>query len=135
MCTFNYIFVNRYMKYLYQYEQHKENLSTDAQLTTAIETNRREGRRSNYPTYPGNNENMVGRNQHNSLPPNTLSLPMPLNIGIEMHRSQSPFVNGHPQQQHHPHNSQHVPNLSNSEFPYFFLLFRVLLDLPTYIRY
>ncbi|XP_029165883.1 uncharacterized protein LOC114936753 isoform X2 [Nylanderia fulva] len=107
----------QYMKYLYHYEQHKEKLSTNEQLNTAIETNRREGRRSNnYPGYSGNNENMVGRSQHNSLPPNTLPLPMPLNISpLEMHRSQSPFVNGHPQQQqqqHHPHNP-HISNLSS----------------------
>ncbi|XP_072757071.1 uncharacterized protein Retn isoform X2 [Anoplolepis gracilipes] len=95
----------QYMKYLYPYEQHKENLSTNEQLTTAIETNRRESRRGNYTTYANSNEGMVA---HKSLPPNTLAtLPMPLTMAqIDMHGSQSPFINGHPQQHH---NSQHVP--------------------------
>ncbi|XP_070150401.1 protein dead ringer isoform X2 [Polyergus mexicanus] len=98
----------QYMKYLYPYEQQKENLSTQEQLQTAIETNRRESRRSNYATYATNNENMGARNQHNALPSNALALPMPLNMAqIDIHGSQSAFVNGHPQ--HHSHNSQHVP--------------------------
>ncbi|KMQ91659.1 protein dead ringer [Lasius niger] len=104
------------MKYLYPYEKEKENLSTQEQLNTAIETNRRESRRGNYTAYA--NDNLVGRSQHNSLPPNALPLPIgPLAIGQMdgIHRSQSPYVNGQPQQQHHPHNSQHIPlNLGQS---------------------
>ncbi|EFN71456.1 Protein dead ringer [Camponotus floridanus] len=105
----------QYMKYLYPYEQQKENLSTQEQLQTAIETNRRESRRGNYTTYATNNESMVARSQHNSLS-NTLSqlpLGLPLAIGQMDIGAQSPFVNGHPQ--HHPHNPQHLPpNLSSN---------------------
>ncbi|KAL6438108.1 hypothetical protein ACFW04_004383 [Cataglyphis niger] len=107
----------QYMKYLYPYEQQKENLSTQEQLQTAIETNRRESRRSNYTTYATNNDSMVARSQHNSLPPNPLPLSMPLSMAqMELHRSQSPFVNGHP---------QHVtPNLGSNISEYMMKMLR-----------
>ncbi|XP_050450331.1 AT-rich interactive domain-containing protein 3A-like isoform X2 [Cataglyphis hispanica] len=114
----------QYMKYLYPYEQQKENLSTQEQLQTAIETNRRESRRSNYTTYATNNESMVARSQHNSMPSNSLPLQMPLSMAqMELHGSQSPFVNGHPQ--HHSHNSQHVPsNLGSNISEYMMKMLR-----------
>ena len=40
------------MKYLYPYECEKENLSTPDELQSAIDGNRREGRRSSYGHYP-----------------------------------------------------------------------------------
>lgn len=125
MHVLNHVFADRYMKYLYPYEQQKENLSTQEQLQTAIETNRRESRRNNYNTYATNNENMVARNQHNPLPSNALALPMPLSMAqMDLHGSQSAFVNGHPQ--HHSHNSQHVPpnlgQVSNRKFLFLFFL-------------
>ena len=40
--------VRRYMKFLYRYECHKLQLSTPAELSTAIEGNKREGRRTSY---------------------------------------------------------------------------------------
>lgn len=94
------------MKYLYPYEREKEALSTQEQLQTAIETNRRESRRNNY-GYNTNNDSLVPRNQHNSMPPT--SLPM-LSIAqiTAASESQHHVVNGHPQaQQHLP---QHLPN-------------------------
>lgn len=39
------------MKYLYPYECEKEKLSTPAELQSAIDGNRREGRRSGYHPY------------------------------------------------------------------------------------
>ena len=44
-------FHRRYMKYLYQYECEKVNLSTQDELQQAIDGNRREGRRSSYGHY------------------------------------------------------------------------------------
>lgn len=39
-------FLYRYMKYLYDYECEKKNLSTRSELDAAIEGNKREGRRA-----------------------------------------------------------------------------------------
>ena len=39
------------MKYLYPYECEKQKLSTPQELQAAIDGNRREGRRSSYPSY------------------------------------------------------------------------------------
>ncbi|XP_018338997.1 PREDICTED: AT-rich interactive domain-containing protein 3C-like isoform X2 [Trachymyrmex septentrionalis] len=100
----------QYMKYLYPYEKDKEGLSTQEQLQTAIETNRRESRRNNYAAYP---DNQVARNQHNSLQPNPLPLPLSMAAQIAAVANESQHhVNGHPHgPQHHP---QHLPpNLSN----------------------
>lgn len=41
-------FLLRYMKFLYAYECHKMNLSSRQELETAIEGNKREGRRTSY---------------------------------------------------------------------------------------
>lgn len=93
------------MKYLYPYEREKEALSTQEQLQTAIETNRRESRRNNY-GYNANNDSLVPRNQHNSLPPTPLPMLSIAQI-TAANESQHHVVNGHPQaQQHHP---QHLP--------------------------
>ncbi|XP_018376470.1 PREDICTED: AT-rich interactive domain-containing protein 3C-like isoform X4 [Trachymyrmex cornetzi] len=100
----------QYMKYLYPYEKEKEGLSTQEQLQTAIETNRRESRRNNYAAYP---DNQVPRNQHNSLPPNPMPLPLSIaQMAVAANESQHHVVNGHP---HGPqHHSQHLPpNLGN----------------------
>ncbi|XP_011051144.1 PREDICTED: AT-rich interactive domain-containing protein 3C isoform X1 [Acromyrmex echinatior] len=100
----------QYMKYLYPYEKEKEGLSTQEQLQTAIETNRRESRRNNYTTYA---DNQVPRNQHNSLPPNPMPLPLSIaQMAVAANESQHHVVNGHPHgSQHHP---QHLPpNLAN----------------------
>ncbi|XP_024875898.1 protein dead ringer isoform X1 [Temnothorax curvispinosus] len=121
----------QYMKYLYPYERDKEALSTQEQLQTAIETNRRESRRNNY-NY-GNNESLVTRNQHNSLPQN----PMPLPISIAQmavaanEASQHHVVNGHPHAaQHHPHAPPHLPpNLSSSQLSEYMM--RLLRDRST----
>lgn len=112
------------MKYLYPYEREKEALSTQEQLQTAIETNRRESRRNNY-TYPTNNDTLVPRNQHNSLPQNPMPLPLSITqMAIAGNESQHHVVNGHPHApQHHP---QHLPpNLATSQSKsLLFFLFR-----------
>ncbi|XP_011696529.1 PREDICTED: protein dead ringer [Wasmannia auropunctata] len=100
----------QYMKYLYPYEKEKEGLSTQEQLQTAIETNRRESRRNNY----AYSDNQVPRNQHNTLPPNSI---MPLSIAqmaVAANESQHHVVNGHPHaSQHHP---QHLaPNIGPNQ--------------------
>lgn len=129
MHMLNHIFVDRYMKYLYPYEKQKENLSTQEQLQTAIETNRRESRRGNYTTYSTNNDSM--RSQHNSsLASTTLQLPMLTMTPMDIHNPHAPFVNG----QHHPHN-QHV---SSSNCKFYFPLFqeatlKIIKILPSYI--
>lgn len=89
------------MKYLYPYEKEKEGLSTQEQLQTAIETNRRESRRNNYAAYP---DNQVQRNQHNSLTPNPMPLPLSIaQMAVAANESQHHVVNGHPHApQHHP---------------------------------
>jgi hypothetical protein len=51
-----FLFSLRYMKYLYPYECEKEKLSSPDELQSAIDGNRREGRRSSYGQYP----DMVG---------------------------------------------------------------------------
>ena len=43
---------SRYTKYLYPYECRMVNLSSPTELQTAIDGNRREGRRTGYDTYP-----------------------------------------------------------------------------------
>lgn len=93
------------MKYLYPYEKEKEGLSTQEQLQTAIETNRRESRRNNYAAYSSNSDNLVSRNQHNSLPPNQMPLPISIaQMAVAANESQHHIVNGHPHaSQHHPH--------------------------------
>jgi len=90
------------MKYLYPYEREKEGLSTQEQLQTAIETNRRESRRNNYAAaYP---DNQVPRSQHNALPPNPMPLPISLaQMAMAANESQHHVVNGH------PHAPQHLP--------------------------
>ncbi|XP_011158647.1 protein dead ringer isoform X2 [Solenopsis invicta] len=97
----------QYMKYLYPYEKEKEGLSTQEQLQTAIETNRRESRRNNYAAYSSNNDNLVSRNQHNSLPPNQMPLQLSIaQMAVAANESHH-VVNGHPHAtQHHP---QHLP--------------------------
>ena len=40
------------MKYLYPYECHKQGLSSPSELQTAIDGNKREGRRSTYSSSP-----------------------------------------------------------------------------------
>ncbi|XP_012532312.1 protein dead ringer isoform X2 [Monomorium pharaonis] len=95
----------QYMKYLYPYEKEKEGLSTQEQLQTAIETNRRESRRNNY-AFSSNNDNLP-RSQHNSL---SNQMPLPLSIAqmaVAANEPQHHVVNGHPHaSQHHP---QHLP--------------------------
>ena len=44
--------VSRYMKYLYPYECQKQGLSSPSELQTAIDGNKREGRRSTYSNSP-----------------------------------------------------------------------------------
>lgn len=51
------------MKYLYPYECEKRNLSHPSELQTAIEGNRREGRRSAYNQY-----DVIARNQNGMNP-------------------------------------------------------------------
>ncbi|KAG5317419.1 DRI protein, partial [Pseudoatta argentina] len=117
----------QYMKYLYPYEKEKEGLSTQEQLQTAIETNRRESRRNNYAAYP---DNQVSRNQHNSLPPNPMPLPLSIaQMAVAANESQHHVVNGHPHgPQHHP---QHLPpNLGNLPSNQHYML-RILRDRNT----
>lgn len=47
MC-FVFVFVSRYMKYLYPYECERKGLSSPGELQAAIDSNRREGRRPSY---------------------------------------------------------------------------------------
>ncbi|KYQ55075.1 Protein dead ringer [Trachymyrmex zeteki] len=112
----------QYMKYLYPYEKEKEGLSTQEQLQTAIETNRRESRRNNYAAYP---DNQVSRNQHNSLPPNPMPLPLSIaQMAVAANESQHHVVNGHPHgPQHHP---QHLPPNLVSDY-----MLRILRDRNT----
>ncbi|KAL0128703.1 hypothetical protein PUN28_003812 [Cardiocondyla obscurior] len=114
----------QYMKYLYPYEREKEALSTQEQLQTAIETNRRESRRNNY-AYTGNNDSLVPRNQHNSLPQNSMPLPLSIaQMAVAANESQHHVVNGHP---HAPQHPQHLPpNLANSQISDYMM--RILRD-------
>lgn len=110
------------MKYLYPYEREKEALSTQEQLQTAIETNRRESRRNNY-NY--SNNDTISRNQHNSLPQNPMPLPLSIaQMAVAANESHH-VINGHPHApQHHP---PHLPpNLATNQSKslLFFFLFR-----------
>lgn len=110
------------MKYLYPYESKMEALSTQDQLMQAIETNRRESRRtSNYSNYPA--ENMVQRSMNTSLASNSLSSlpPVPITLqqmaaaaaasGSQHHGPQSLMANGN---SHVPHVPPPLPqNLAN----------------------
>lgn len=110
------------MKYLYPYEREKEALSTQEQLQTAIETNRRESRRNNY-AYSANNDSLVPRNQHNSLPQTAMPLPLSIaQMAVAANESHH-VVNGHPHApQHHP---QHLPpNLATSQSKWFLFFFK-----------
>lgn len=114
----------QYMKYLYPYEREKEALSTQEQLQTAIETNRRESRRNNY-AYSANNDSLVPRNQHNSLPQTAMPLPLSIaQMAVAANESHH-VVNGHPHApQHHP---QHLPpNLATSQISDYMI--RILRD-------
>lgn len=117
-------FADRYMKYLYPYEREKEALSTQEQLQTAIETNRRESRRNNY-AYSANNDNLVSRNQHNSMPQNAMPLPLSIaQMAVAANESQHHVVNGHPHaSQHHPQHGL-PPNLATSQSKYLPCLLR-----------
>lgn len=110
------------MKYLYPYEKEKEGLSTQEQLQTAIETNRRESRRNNY-AYSTNNDNLVPRNQHNSLPQNAMQLPLSIAQTLAVQAASESHVNGHPHvPQHHP---QHLtPNIATNQSKSLFFFFK-----------
>jgi len=87
----------QYTKYLYPYECREKNLSNPNDLQSAIDSNRREGRRSGYESY-----NMFPPRPHIPLPPSSLqmSLPMgqmplgPLPPNIRPHLNGSPFSHG-----------------------------------------
>ncbi|XP_014602422.1 PREDICTED: protein dead ringer-like isoform X2 [Polistes canadensis] len=57
----------QYMKYLYEYECARKNLSTPAELKLAIDGNRREGRRNTYVQFPTGSGNDGQRNQSTPL--------------------------------------------------------------------
>lgn len=118
------------MKYLYPYESKMESLSTNDQLMQAIETNRRESRRStNYGNYPA--ENMVQRSMNSSMTPNSLSALAPVPIALQQmavaaaasgsqhHGAQSLMANGN---SHVPHVSSISQNLANGKFYIFYAL-------------
>lgn len=95
------------MKYLYPYECEKLKLSTPTELQSAIDGNRREGRRGNYGGY---GDGLVQR-QHT---PNSLALhaqmsPLSLVTAVAGGQAGS-LVNGsaaHTPLGHHPHHPQH----------------------------
>ena len=62
----------RYTKYIYPYECHMKNLSNPNELQTAIDGNRREGRRSGYDSYP--HPMFGGPRPTIPLPPSSLAL-------------------------------------------------------------
>ncbi|XP_066152266.1 protein dead ringer isoform X8 [Euwallacea fornicatus] len=62
----------QYMKYLYEYECEKRNLSTQAELQAAIDGNRREGRRGSYGHFDGMPR--YGFEPPNPIPLNPLTL-------------------------------------------------------------
>lgn len=102
------------MKYLYPYECEKRRLSTPQELQAAIDGNRREGRRSSYGNY-GGNDVLIQRNPHTPNSALALHAQMsPLSLvtaatGGQHHGPQS-LVNGsavHTPLPHHPHHPQH----------------------------
>ncbi|XP_012235877.1 protein dead ringer-like isoform X2 [Linepithema humile] len=100
----------QYMKYLYPYESKMEALSTQDQLMQAIETNRRESRRTNnYGNYPA--ENMVQRSINTSLTSNSLSALPPVPITLQ----QMAAVAAASGSQHHgplmANGNSHVPHI------------------------
>ncbi|CAG0880739.1 unnamed protein product [Cyprideis torosa] len=58
----------QYMKYLYDFECYKERLSSRDELQTAIDGNRREGRRQNYGSYSDMVQRSTGGNAVSPLP-------------------------------------------------------------------
>ncbi|XP_011864729.1 PREDICTED: uncharacterized protein LOC105560320 isoform X3 [Vollenhovia emeryi] len=87
----------QYMKYLYPYEREKEALSTQEQLQTAIETNRRESRRNHY-TYTNNENAVVGTRSHvNTMSQNPIPLPLTMAqmAAVAANESQHHVANGH----------------------------------------
>ncbi|EZA47965.1 Protein dead ringer [Ooceraea biroi] len=114
---------SQYMKYLFPYELEKEGLSTPEELNTAIESNRREGRRTSYVAYPSNaNENLQSAIQRNQHAQNSLALhhSMPMSLAAQMAAvaagPSSLVANGrsHTPLQHQSHPSQHAqPSLAS----------------------
>uniref|UniRef100_A0AAR5QDJ7 ARID domain-containing protein n=1 Tax=Dendroctonus ponderosae TaxID=77166 RepID=A0AAR5QDJ7_DENPD len=93
----------QYMKYLYMYECNKHNLSTTSELQTAIEGNKREGRRSNYGPIDNFKYHQEATNSQQTF--NGLSLAAQsqmqsrlnmLPAGIAMHNGMSHSVNSQP---------------------------------------
>jgi hypothetical protein len=118
------IFLYRYMKYLYPYERYKENLSTIDELNAAVESNRREGRRSSYVAFSSNNVNenlqsTIQRNQHGQ---NSFGLPhsMPLSLAAHMAAAaggpSSLAANGQHIGMHHRH-PPHLPQPNLDSMP------------------
>jgi len=120
----NSIFLNRYMKYLYPYERYKENLSTIDELNAAVESNRREGRRSSYVAFSSNNvnENLQSTMQRNQHGQNSFGLPhsMPLSLAAHMAAAaggpSSLAANGQHIGMHHRH-PPHLPQPNLDSMP------------------
>ncbi|KAH0951127.1 hypothetical protein HN011_003747, partial [Eciton burchellii] len=115
---------SQYMKYLYPYERYKENLSTIDELNAAVESNRREGRRSSYVAFSSNNVNenlqsTIQRNQHGQ---NSFGLPhsMPLSLAAHMAAAaggpSSLAANGQHIGMHHRH-PPHLPQPNLDSMP------------------
>ncbi|KAG5678126.1 hypothetical protein PVAND_007825 [Polypedilum vanderplanki] len=71
----------QYMKYLYPYECEKKNLSTPAELQSAIDGNRREGRRTSYGQFESQMQQQLQLPQMQRSPiPNSLQQMSPLSL-------------------------------------------------------
>lgn len=109
------------MKYLYHYECEKKNFSSPGELQSAIDGNRREGRRSSYTAYNGGGggggggggpDNMMQRNSH------SLHAQMsPLALVGGQHLSQQSMVNGGAAHAPMSHHSHHPGMPGQSPFP------------------
>ncbi|XP_015177195.1 PREDICTED: protein dead ringer-like isoform X2 [Polistes dominula] len=109
----------QYMKYLYDYECDRKNLSTREDLQLAIDGNRREGRRNTYVQYPSGSGSDGQRNQSTSLSmrsrisPNAMQLhtqisPLSLVTAAAAVTSAQSMVNG---------NSMHPSLVQHSQLP------------------
>jgi len=136
------------MKYLYPYERYKENLSTIDELNAAVESNRREGRRSSYVAFSSNNvnENLQSTMQRNQHGQNSFGLPhsMPLSLAAHMAAAaggpSSLAANGQHIGMHHRH-PPHLPQPNLDSMPqgntrtwslYHFPSHRSRSNLPSY---
>lgn len=123
--TFINFFFFRYMKFLYAYECHKLGLSTRNELETAIEGNKREGRRTSYygdlqMRSPTSNSANNGPHSNNSMHHHGSSRISPVSL-VTTSTSNSVNnriqVNGHSSQFPNHVGDAQIPNVSGLVIP------------------